>query len=87
MKDWHPKSPRFRYFRCCVLDAPSEIPDGRYVVYFEEHCAPAVKQGGLWLPEDHVRTLLRSHPRQAPPEPFRIEDAIEILPLLKNEAA
>lgn len=87
MKEWHPKSSRLRYSRCCVLDAPPEIPDGCYTVFFAGHCVPAIRQGGLWLPEDHARPLPPKPRSQSPREPFRMEDAIEILPLLKNEAA
>lgn len=88
MKEWRRNSTQVRYSRCCVLDAPSELPDGEYTVLFDGHSVSAVKQGGLWLPEDRAEPL--------PPEErldlqqnfsFRMEDAIEIMPLLRNEAA
>lgn len=82
------ESGQILYSRCCVLDASPEIPDGNYTVFFDGHRVSAVRQGGLWLPEDQAEPL----PAEARPNPqrnsvFRIEDAIEILPLLKSEAA
>jgi hypothetical protein len=88
MKEWHRESGESLYSRCCVLDAPAEIPNGDYTVFFDGHCVSAIKQGGLWLPEDRAEPL--------PPEDrtdsredvtFRVEDAVEILPLLGKEAA
>lgn len=88
MKEWGGNSGQVRYSRCCVLDAPAEIPDGAYTVFFDRHSVAAIRQGGLWLPEDRAEPL---PPRECPDsqqEPaFRMEDAIEILPLLKNDAA
>jgi hypothetical protein len=88
MKEWRQDSGQVRYSRCCVLDAPAEIPDGKYTVFFDRHRVPAIRQGGLWLPEDRAEPLpprerLESRLEHA----FRMEDAIEILPLLKNDAA
>jgi hypothetical protein len=88
MKEWDRESGQILYSRCCVLDAPPSVPDGDYAVYFDGHRVSAIRQGGLWLPEDRAEPL--------PPDQlldqqenidFGIEDAIEILPLLKNEAA
>jgi hypothetical protein len=87
MKEWSGDSGHISYSRCCVLDAPPEIPDGNYTVFFDRHRVSAIRQGGLWLPEDRAEPL--------PPEqfldeqddvPFEMEDALEILPP-KNEAA
>jgi hypothetical protein len=88
MKEWVRHSSRILYSRCCVLDAPSGISDGSYTVFFDGHRVSAIKEGGLWLPDDRAELL--------PPDQrldleedfsFRMEDAIKILPLLKNEAA
>lgn len=76
------------YSRCCVLDAPSDVPDGSYTVFFDGHCVSAVRQDGLWLPEDRAEPLppeARPDAGQAPP--FRTQDPSEILPLLKSDAA
>lgn len=89
MKEWFRDSGRTLYSRCCVLDASSEIPDGDYTVFFDGHSVSAIRQGGLWLPEDRAiplppDTRLESEENESP---FRLEDTLEILPLLKNEAA
>ena len=81
-------SGRILYSRCCVLDAPPDVPDGSYTVIFDGHCAHAIRQGGLWLPGDRAEPL----PPEARPDPpvpfsFRVEDAVEIMPLLKSQAA
>ena len=86
MKEWLKESSQVLYSRCCVLDAPPDVPDGSYIVFFDGHRVDAVKQGGLWLPEDRV-TPLPIDERLDPPEDFSLEDALEILPLLKNKAA
>ncbi len=88
MKERRRQSSETLYSRCCVLDAPAEIPDGDYTVFFDGHRVSAIRQGGLWLPEDRAEPL-SSEERLDLQEnySFRMEDAIEILPLLKNEAA
>lgn len=40
------------YSRCCVLDAPADLPDGHYKVTFAGNKVSAEKQAGLWLPAD-----------------------------------
>ena len=89
MKEWLRESGHVLYSRCCVLDAPPDIPDGSYTVFFfDGYCVSAIRQGGLWLPDDRAEPL----PPEERPDPeenpsFRMEDALEILPLLKNQAA
>ena len=88
MKEWLRESCRILYSRCCVLDAPPDIPDGGYTVFFDGHRVSAVKQCGLWLPEDRAEPLPpEQRLDQQEDSSFRMEDALEILPLLKNEAA
>ena len=88
MKEWLREPSLVVYSRCCVLDAPSDIPDGSYTVFFDRHSVSAVRQGGLWLPHDHADPLPLEACLEMPNEPaFRMEDAIEILPLLGTEAA
>ena len=88
MKEWDRETGHVLYSRCCVLDAPPNVPDGSYTVFFDGHCVSATRQGGLWLPQDRAEPL----PPDECPEPqedssFSMEDAVEILPLLKSEAA
>jgi hypothetical protein len=88
MKESLRESGQIVYSRCCVLDAPPDVPDGNYTVRFDGHSVSAIRQNGLWLPEDRV-VQLPPQERLEPQEDvsFRIEDAIEILPLLKKQAA
>jgi len=37
------------YADCTVIDVPVEVPDGKYIVYFDGHTAPVTKQRGVWL--------------------------------------
>ena len=88
MKERVPGSDPILYSRCCVLDAPPDVPDGSYTVFFDGHCARAIRQGGLWLPEDRAEPVppdLRCGRREE--LSFRIQDAIDIMPLLKSEVA
>ena len=88
MKEWRRDSGGVLFSRCCVLDAPSDIPDGCYTVIFDGHSVNAVRQGGLWLPQDRAEPLpLETRLDQPHDSSFCMEDAIEILPLLKTEAA
>ncbi len=88
MKEWDRESGHILYSRCCVLDAPPEVPDGDYAVYFDGHCVSAVRQGGLWLPEDRAEPVPPDRLLdQQENSDFQIEDAIEILRLLNDEAA
>ncbi len=44
------ESPRvFTYTDCSVIGAPSELPDGEYLVEFEEYSALAARHKGFWL--------------------------------------
>ncbi|MGA8109824.1 MAG: hypothetical protein WBD46_11600 [Acidobacteriaceae bacterium] len=52
------------YSRCCVIDAPMELPDGDYRVTFAGHQVSAHKESGLWLPADDA-VPLRSESRTA----------------------
>lgn len=52
MKEYlSPTSPPI-YSRCCILDAPEDLPDGEYQVTFAGHRVSAHKEVGLWLPSD-----------------------------------
>lgn len=39
----------FTYTDCSVIGAPSELPDGEYLVEFEEYSALAARHKGFWL--------------------------------------
>jgi hypothetical protein len=52
IRDTQPEPRASVYTRCSVLDAPSELPDGGYRVYFEGRSVAVRKQGGLWLAEE-----------------------------------
>jgi hypothetical protein len=40
------------YSRWSVLDAPRDLPDGRYTVLCEDRAIPVRREGGLWLAEE-----------------------------------
>jgi hypothetical protein len=37
------------YTDCSVIGAPAELPDGKYLVEFEEYSALAARHKGFWL--------------------------------------
>jgi hypothetical protein len=41
--------PDFTYTDCAVIDAPVDLPDGEYMVHFDDHVVAATKEGGCWL--------------------------------------
>jgi hypothetical protein len=85
MKDAASETGPVFYSRCCVIDAPHELPDGVYVVTFSGHVVAARKEGGLWLPEG-ATSPLQIEPRPSESHSsFAIEEITEILPLLKND--
>jgi hypothetical protein len=76
------------FFRCSVIDAPHDLPDGTYSVSFSGYVVFARKEGGLWIPDGTTATAPSAEAQ--PPDtmpPFRIEEALEILPVLKNHVA
>jgi hypothetical protein len=52
IRDKPPGSPRPLYSSWSILDAPRDLPDGRYIVSFEDCMVPVRREGGLWLAED-----------------------------------
>jgi hypothetical protein len=42
-------SPEYTYSDCAIIDAPFDLPDGEYIVHFDDHTVAATKQGGYWL--------------------------------------
>lgn len=78
------------YSRCSVIDAPSQLPDGGYTVTFGGYVVAARKQAGLWVPDEVADPVLPMHREEPAPHlrpSTRVEDVIEILPLLKNHVA
>jgi len=76
------------YSRCSVIDAPMDLPDGDYTVTFGGYSVLARKQAGLWVPDDGVAEVMAPLlENSAQPRQFRAEEAVEILPILKNHVA
>lgn len=57
MKEHPAEADKPLYSRCCVIDAPADLPDGVYQVTFAGHTVEARKEAGLWLPADHADPL------------------------------
>lgn len=75
------------YSRCSVIDAPMDLPDGDYTVAFNGYVVTAKKEGSLWMPDGTtvtVPTEVRPRGRRLA---FRVEEAVEILPILKDHVA
>jgi hypothetical protein len=43
------RSHEYTYSDCCVIDAPADLPEGEYLVHFDEHVIAATKKGTYWL--------------------------------------
>lgn len=90
MRDSQAPSGKAAYSRCSVIDAPPQLPDGEYTVTFHGYIVPARKEAGLWVPDETADPVLPIHlEKPSPPaQPsFRLEEAAEILPALKNHVA
>jgi hypothetical protein len=44
------RSPDYTYSDCAVIDAPMDLPDGEYLIYFDHHTVAATKERGYWIP-------------------------------------
>ena len=40
----------YTYSDFAVIDAPIDLPDGEYLIYFDRHTVAATKEGGYWVP-------------------------------------
>ena len=40
----------FTYSDCAVIEAPSDLPDGEYIIYFDRHTVAITRERGYWLP-------------------------------------
>ncbi|MFZ0274718.1 MAG: hypothetical protein WB524_13815 [Acidobacteriaceae bacterium] len=88
MKESQSEAGAANYFRCSVIDAPQDLPDGTYSVAFNGYVVFARKEGGLWIPDGATATVASAEAKTAGTRPpFRIEEALEILPVLKSHVA
>ena len=44
-----PGSHEYTYSDCTVIDAPTDLPDGEYLVHFDDHVIAATKKDAYWL--------------------------------------
>jgi hypothetical protein len=87
MKESRTETGAVVFSQCSVIDAPHDLPNGIYTVSFGGYVVPARKESGLWIPEEATDSVpLHDQPAITRPS-FRIEEAAEILPLLKNHVA
>jgi hypothetical protein len=87
MKEIQPETGATVFSRCSVIDAPQDLPNGVYTVSFGDYLVPARKESGLWIPEEATASA-SAQQRPATTRPsFRIEEAVEIMPALKNHVA
>jgi hypothetical protein len=85
MKEPLPHNSQTLFSRCSVIEAPQDLPDGDYTVSFSDYIVSTKKECGLWLPAgDAVEVGTQRQPAKERSDPFQVEDAGEILPLLKR---
>jgi hypothetical protein len=87
IRESHSQTGQAVYSRCSVIDAPMDLPDGVYTVAFNGYTVSARKEAGLWMPEGTTTPVLSSEKPAGDTPSFRVEDAIEILPILKGKVA
>lgn len=51
VREYLPQVGRPIYYRCSVIKAAPHLPDGEYIVMFDGHAVPAIKESGLWIPD------------------------------------
>jgi len=64
-----------------------DLPDGDYTVAFNGYVVTAQKEGGLWMPDGTTVVVPTEEPSRARQRAFRVEEAVEILPILKDHVA
>lgn len=90
LRESQPGSGQVVYSRCSVIEAPSHLPNGDYTVTFGSYIVPARKEAGLWVPDEIADPVLplRIEKPLPPVQPsLRLEDVVEILPVLRNNVA
>jgi hypothetical protein len=88
MKEWESETSPALFSRCSVIDAPMDLPDGDYTVSFNGCVVSARKEAGLWMPAGGtVQMPAAERPRTLPRRRFHVEEAVEILPDLKDNVA
>ncbi len=45
----------YTYSDCTIIDAPSDLPDGEYIVYFDRHTVAVTKERGFWVPRGSAK--------------------------------
>jgi hypothetical protein len=75
------------YTRCSVIEAPIDLPDGDYTVTFNVYSVSARKEAGLWIPEGAAYSAPVAEKSTDVRRTFRVEEAAEILPILKKHVA
>jgi hypothetical protein len=87
MKEWQPQKGPAVYSRWSVIDAPLDLPDGNYTVTFSGFIVSTKKEGGLWIPDGSMAPAPVEEKTARTRATFRIEEATEILPILKDRVA
>jgi hypothetical protein len=87
IQETQPETAQAVYFRCSVIDAPMELPDGDYTLAFNGHAVAARKEGGLWVPGGATSPAADEERHADSGTSFRIEDTVEILPIRRNRVA
>ena len=87
MKETQPENGAPFFSRCSVIEAPQDLPNGVYTVSFGNYLVPARKDSGLWIPEEATASAPTQQRPAATRPSFRLEEAVEILPALKDHVA
>lgn len=45
----------YTYSDFAVIEAPIDLPDGEYLIYFDRHTVAATKEHGYWVPHGAAR--------------------------------
>jgi hypothetical protein len=75
------------YTRCSVIEAPRDLPDGDYTVTFSAYSVSARKEAGLWVPEGAASSAPEPEKQAEVVRTFRVEEAAEVLPILRKYVA
>lgn len=54
------------YSECLIVDVPSDLPDGDYMVTFDGHSTQARKALGIWLPSTAIARIVLAWPGDLP---------------------
>ena len=45
----------YTYSDCAIINAPIDLPDGEYIVYFDRHTVAVTKERGFWVPRGSAK--------------------------------